>query len=229
MEEREETIDLQELFNILKKRLGLIIALALVAMIASGAYTHFFITPVYQTSTQLVVSRLHDDNPITQGEIAASIQLINTFNVILVSPAILDLVIEELNLEMSAGGLSSRMTASNAASSQVIALTVQHENPLYAYRIANTTADIFSNEITGIMNVDTVSILATAQLPTSPVSPNLTLNAAIGLVIGAMSGIFLVFLLEFMDKTVKTEQEVEQLIGLPVLGMIPVITAADFN
>jgi len=229
MEEKEETIDLQELFQILKKRLHLIVMIAIIATTISGAYTHFFVTPIYQTSTQMIVSNLYDDNPITHSDIQLSLQLINTFNDILLSPVILDQVIEELNLATTAGGLSGRMSASNSTSSQVIALTVRHENPISAYRIANTTAEIFREEVPEILNVDTVSILATAQLPTSPISPNLTLNMAIGLVIGVMSGIFLVFMLEFLDKTVKTEQEVEKLIGLPVLGMIPTMTEEDFK
>ena len=69
MEEKEETIDLQELLQILKKRLLLIVILALTATIISGAYTHFFVTPIYQTSTQMIVSNLDDDNPITTSDI----------------------------------------------------------------------------------------------------------------------------------------------------------------
>ena len=229
MQETEETIDLQEILQIVKKRLILIIALAVIAMALAGTYTYYLVTPTYQTTTQMIISNLEDDNSITHSDIQVSLQLINTFNVILLSPTILDQVIEELSLQTSASGLSGSMTASNADNSQVIALTVQHEDPELAQSIANTTADVFKDEITDIMNVDTVRILATAQLPTSPISPNLTLNLAIGLVIGAMFGIFLAFLLDFLDKTVKTEQEIEKLTNLPVLGMIPIMTAEDLQ
>jgi len=224
MKETENTSDLQELLQILKKRLLLIITLTLITMGLVGTYTHFLTTPTYQTSTQIVVSNLHDEYPLTHSDIQLSLQLINTFNVILLSPTILDQVIEELNLETSADGLSGRMTTSNEANSQVIVLTVRHEDPQLAQSIANTTVEIFSEEIVDIMNVDTIRILATAQLPTNPISPNLTLNLVIGLVIGAMSGILLAFLLDFLDKTVKTEQEIQRLTDLPVLGMIPIIT-----
>jgi len=229
MNERDETIDLQELFQILKKRLILIFIVAFIATFLSGTYTHFFITPSYQTSTQMIISNLHDDNLITHSDIQVSLQLINTFNDILLSPTILDQVIEELNLVSTADGLRRRMSSSSATNSQVITLTVRHEEPLLAYRIANVTADIFREEIPSIMNVDTVSILATAQIPTSPISPNLSMNTAIGVVIGLIFGIFLTFLLEVLDKTVKTEQEIENLIGLPVLGLIPSMTTEDFK
>ena len=223
----EETIDLQELFYILKKHLALIVIFAVVAMAVSGIFTNFFVTPIYQASTQLVVSRLNDENAITSADISGSIQLINTFNVIVISPAILDQVVAELNLDMTADELSSLMTVSNETNSQVMILTVRHEDAVLTHDIANKTAEIFATDIFDIMNVDTVSILAPAQIPTDPVSPRLVLNVGIGFVIGTMSGIGLAFLLEFLDKTVKTEHEVEKLIQTPVLGIVSTMQTAD--
>ena len=73
----EDAIDLQELFQILKKHLVLIVAIAVVAITISGAFTLFFVTPIYQTSTQLVlVPRVNMDTPLTQGEISTNIQMI---------------------------------------------------------------------------------------------------------------------------------------------------------
>ncbi|MCL2559248.1 MAG: Wzz/FepE/Etk N-terminal domain-containing protein [Turicibacter sp.] len=226
--EMEETIDLQELFQILKKRLMMIITFALTAAVFVGGFTFFFVTPIYQTSTQLVVSP-GNEGGVTHSDIQANIQLINTYNGILTSPAILHQVIDQLGLEMSAGGLASLMTAGNQTNSQIITLTVRHEDPVLAQRIAELTADIFINDVPDIMHVDNVSILAPAQIPSSPVSPRLTMNVAIGFVVGAMGGVFVAFLLEFLDKTVKTEHEVEQLTSLPVLGVISIMTVDDIR
>src|SRR5690606_19621051 len=88
--------------------------------------------------------------------------------------------------------------------------------------IANTVAEVFQEEIQVLMNVDNVNILSPAVLPEnpSPVKPNKMLNMAIALVIGLMIGVGLSFLLEYLDTTVKTEQDVEELLGLPILGFI---------
>ena len=223
----EDTIELQELFQIFKKRLVMIITLAFFATIISGAFTHFFITPVYQASTQLVLVPRMGMDPMTQGEISANLQMINTFNEVIVSPMILNEVIEELDLSLTASSLGSRMSAANRSNSQVITLTVQSEYPELARDIANTTAEIFEVEVLENFNMDNVRILARAQLPVGPISPRLTLNIAIGFIIGAMFGIGLAFLLEFLDKTVKTEQEIENLTGIPVLGSIPRMTEED--
>jgi len=224
----EETIDLQELFQILKKRLALIIALAILGAGASGAYTRFFITPIYQASTQLVfVPRVIDDGALQGGDINVNLQMINTLVEVIVSPMILNDVIEELGLEMSAGRMSSMINARSTSNSQVVTLTVQNERPELARDIANTVVSIFKEEVAENFHMDNVMILAPALLPGGPISPRLTMNVALGFIVGTMAGVFLAFLLEFLDKTVKSEQEIEKLIGVPVIGMIPLITAED--
>ena len=224
----EDAIELQELFQILKKRLMLIVTLAFVATKVSGAFTHFFVIPIYQASTQLVlVPRVEVGNSLNRGEINANLRMIDTFNEVIVSPMILDEVIEELDLSLTADSLGSRMSASNSSNSQVITLRVQNEDPRLASDIANTTAEIFEVEVLGNFNMDNVRILARAQPPSRPVSPRLTLNVAIGFIIGTVSGIGLAFFLESIDKTVKTEQEMKKLTGIPVLGIIPRIRVED--
>jgi len=121
------------------------------------------------------------------------------------------------------------MDARNASNSLVITLTVRNGNPKLAYDIANKTAEIFERDLPDIFNFDNVSILAPALIPRNPVSPRLTINAGIGFLVGIMFGIFIVLLLEFLDKTIKTEHEIEDLVNLPVLGVIPSIKPKDFK
>jgi len=226
--EETEKVDLQEFFQILKKRLVLIVVLAVVATTISGFFTHFFMTPIYQTSTQLaLVPGVTADMPLTHGEINANIQMINTLNEVIVSPMILAEVIESLDLGLSIGRLRSMMSAASRSNALIITLTVQNESPELARDIANVTAEIFYEEVVEHFNMNNVRILAPAQVPSNPVSPRLMMNLGLGFIIGTISGIFLTFLLEFLDKTVNTEQEVEKLINIPVLGMIPMITAED--
>jgi len=217
----EEAFELQELFQIFKKHTWLIIVLVLVGGLISGLFTHFFVTPTYQASTQLVlVPRGNEETPLTQGEISANLQMINTFNEVIVSPLVLDQVIEILALQSTASELRSSMNARNSSNSQVITLTVLNSDPELARDIANASVEIFKEEILYNFNLDNLMILAPALTPHFPISPRLTVNISIGFVAGIMIAIFLVFLLEFVDKTVKTEQEVEKLIGIPVIGVI---------
>ena len=219
----EETISLRELMETLKKRMQLILMITLTAVIVSGGVSFFLLTPVYQSSTQLLVNQSKSEQPAYNiGEIQTNLQLINTYNVIMKSPAILEKVAADLKLDLTAAQLNNKITVASEKDSQVINLSVQDTDPKKAAAIANKTADVFQDEIVKIMNVDNVSILAKAEVgeDTSPIKPKPLLNIAIAMVVGLMAGVGLAFLLEFLDNTVKTEQEVEKLLGLPVLGSI---------
>lgn len=227
----EETISLKELMETLRKRLSLIVLITTAAVLISGVVSYFVITPIYQSSTQLLVNQAKSDQPnFNPAEIQTNLQLINTYNVIMKSPAILDQVIEDLNLNMSVGTLNNKITVQSEKDSQVVNVTVQDPDPNKAAQIANQVAAVFQKEIVEIMNVDNVSILAKAEVGenAAPVKPQPILNIAIAFVVGLMAGVGVAFLLEYLDNTVKTEQDVERILGLPVLGAIATFEEQDF-
>lgn len=226
----EETISLKELFTTLKKRLGLILIITAIATMTSGVISYFFITPIYQTSTQILVNQSQaDQQQFNPNQIQTNLQLINTYNVIIKSPAILDKVKSELDLTESTGVLNGKITVGSEKDSQVVLITVQDENPEKAALIANTVAATFQSEIKNIMKVDNVSILSKADIgeQLSPIKPKPVLNMAIAFVVGLMSGVGLAFLLEYLDNTIKDEQEIEKLLELPVLGSIALMERDD--
>jgi len=228
----EETISLKELLKTLRKRLRLILIITFMAILISGVVSYFFLTPVYQASTQLLVNQSKSEQSAYQyNEVQTNLQLINTYNVIIKSPAILELVIKELKLDMSVSELNGKITVGNETNSQVVNLSVQDTNAKMATKIANKTAEVFQKEIVNIMNVDNVSILAKAEVTdhTSPIKPKPLLNVAIALVVGLMAGIGIAFLLEYFDTTIKNEEEIEKLIGVPVLGTIAVMDESQIR
>ncbi|MDX8289026.1 YveK family protein [Metabacillus indicus] len=219
----EETISLKELFQTLKKRLSLIIIITAIAAATSGLISFFVLTPIYQSSTQILVNQAKSDQQsFNPGEVQTNLQLINTYNVIIKSPAILDKVVQQLDLDMSSSQLNSNVTVASEQNSQVVTISVQDEKPEQAAQIANTIATVFQNDIAKIMNVNNVSILSKADLGTdpSPIQPKPLMNIAIAIVIGLMAGVGLAFLLEYLDNTIKTEEDIEKHLGLPVLGAI---------
>jgi capsular polysaccharide biosynthesis protein len=225
----EETISLKELLQTLKKRMALILVITLTAVLVSGVVSFFFLTPIYQSSTQILVNQKNQDQlQYNTNQLQTNLQLINTYNVIIKSPAILDIVADELKLGLNAQQLNSKISVGSEKDSQVVTISVQDEDPNRAAAIANTTATVFSNEIVTLMNVDNVSILSQATITDgqSPVKPQPVLNIAIALVVGLMAGVGLAFLTEYLDSTVKNEQDVEKVLELPILGVISVIDEA---
>lgn len=222
----EETISLKELFQTLKKRFSLIIAITIVAVMISGIVSYFLLTPIYQSSTQILVNQAKDEQGVyTAGEVQTNLQLINTYNVIIKSAAILELAKKELDLDITTGALNEKITVQSEQNSQVVTISVQDEDPQMAADIANKTAEVFQKEIVNIMNVNNVTILAKAELGEnpSPVKPQPLLNIAIAMVVGLMAGVGIAFLLEYLDNTIKDEQDIEKAVGLPVLGVIATI------
>ncbi|OIJ11254.1 capsular biosynthesis protein [Anaerobacillus alkalilacustris] len=220
----EETISLKELFETIKKRILMIIAITVIAVGISALFSYLILTPIYQSSTQFLVTHSNSEQQaISQGDIRTNLELINTYNDIIKSPIILDKVSDELQLNRSTNVLNSQITVGTRNNSQVVSITVQDPEPALAVQIANTVASVFQREIVSIMNVDNVSILSEAKLPEnpSPIKPNPMLNMAIAFVVGLMAAVGLAFLLEFLDNTIKTEKDIEKHLGLSVIGAIP--------
>ncbi|GAB6431324.1 MULTISPECIES: YveK family protein [Bacillus] len=219
----EETISLKELFHILKKRLAMILAITFGIAIISAIISFFFMTPIYQSSTQILVNQKKQEGTALQiGEVQTNIQLTNTYKVIIKSPVILEQVKEKLKLQETLQELTKNIDVANERDSQVISVTVQNKNPRTASAIANKIAEVFQSEVAKIMSVDNVTVLSKAEVfdNQSPIKPRPMLNVAIAFIVGLMVAVGLAFLLEYLDNTLKKEEDVEKLLGLPVLGIV---------
>lgn len=228
----EETISLQELFKTIRKRMTLIMTLTILAITISGVISYVFLTPIYQASTQILVNQEKVENSaFSTANIQTDLQLINTYNVIIKSSAILGKVVDELDLKTSATALNNQITVNSEQNSQVVNITVQNESPKAAVEIANTVASVFQEEVKTLMNVDNVNILAIAELPEnpSPVKPNPVLNMAIAAVVGLMLGVGVAFLLQYLDTTIKSEQDIEDVLQLPILGLVSPIPDKEMS
>lgn len=229
----EETISLKEIFEVIKQRILLILAITLGAAVVAAVVSYFVLTPTYQSSSQFIVNQSTQDQevPYNVNDIRANVEIINTYNVIIKSPAILEEVISQLDLPYTVATLSENITVANEQDSQVVTVTATDENPAVAVDIANTTVAVFQDKIQEFMNVDNVGVLTEAQLSAnpSPVAPNPILNIAIAVVLGLMIGIGLAFLLAYLDNSLTTEDDVEKHLGLPVLGVISHINSDDIR
>lgn len=220
----EETIELREIIRVLRKRIWIIVIITMIAAATSGIISVYFMTPIYKASTQLLVNNSKDNsiNSLTSSDLQLSLNLISTYMEVIKSPRILDLAAKELGMTMSSAQLGKKIDVSTVKQSQIISITVHDPNQHTAAQIANTIAKTFQREVPGIMQVDNVQILAEAQLESAPtpVKPRPALNIAIAFVVGLMTSIGLIFLIEYMDNTIKNETDVEHYLQLPVLGMV---------
>ena len=219
----EETIDLKEYFYIIKKRAWIIALITVVAMISSGIISFFVLSPVYETKTTLIVNteQVNETNTITGDQLNVTQKLTLTYGEIIKSRTVIDEVIQALNLDMEYGEVSKMITVSPVTDTQIIAITVQDTNPQRAADIANTIPRVFTKEVKRITKANSVEVIDKAVVAENPIKPNKIMNIAIAGVLGVMIGLFIIFVLEYMDNKIKTPQDIEKHIELPILGVIP--------
>ena len=115
----------------------------------------------------------------------------------------------------------------NSISGPVMSVTVQSTNPQIAKDIANEVPEVFGRELKRIAKVDGIEVIDTAVIPTSPISPNKTKNMMMAAIIAIVIGIFIVFLLDYLDNKIKTPEDIEACVGIPVLGTVHYYETGD--
>lgn len=225
-EDLEDAISFKEVLQLLKKRLLFILSVTLLAGMASGLFSYFFITPIFQSSTKLLINQTNDNQrTMNSGEIQvqANLQLIDTYNEIIKSSRILGKVAEKLASGITVEELTEQISVEKSENSQVVTIVVKDASAEQAAIIADTTAAVFQTEIVNIMKIDNVNILDAATVSNKPVEPNMLKIIAIALVIGFLAGIVIACLLDYLDNTLKSESDIEKELGIPVLGNIAII------
>ena len=220
----EETIDLREYFFILKKKLWIIVTSALVCGLISGLVSFFFFFLIYQANTSLIVNK-EVGNKVTEMTTTDDLNYVQklaiTYGEIIKSRAVITPTIEKLDLNMTYEALASAVSVTNVSDTQIIKISVQHENPKVAMKICNTIPSIFSEEVQRIVKASGVEVIDKAILPTNPIKPNKKMNVLIAMVLGVMVSVFIIFLIEALNTKIKEPKDIEEKLGIPVFGVVP--------
>jgi len=225
----EEEISLTEIIQTLKKRMKLILIITLISMAITALITFFILSPQYESSITLMVGKptakmsLDPENAITYQEIQTNRMLVSTYGEIAKSRSVLSQVIKELKLDLTTESLRGKIDVSLVKDTELIRIAVTDEDPEKAATIANNLALCFGEKVVDVMNIENMQVIDKAVPVFRPVSPRPKLNMAISLVLGLMIGIFAAFLMEFLDTSIKTPEDVAKFLDLPVIGSIPYI------
>ncbi|MGF7046859.1 capsular polysaccharide biosynthesis protein [Paenibacillus sp. DS2015] len=229
-------MELKQYWLIVKRRLLLIALIISVSCLSIGIYSYYFITPQYDASAKLIVNQYKDSSSlipsIDVGSINSTIGLIKTYKEIIKTPRLMKIVVKEYpELGVSYGELISKVNVSSVNETQVMSISVRDNSYEKAANIANAVAVVFQQKIPELMKVDNVSVLDKADPKElhGPVAPNPKLNIAVAFMLALMFGIGISFLLDYLDDTVKTEEDIENLLGVPVLTSIPRFKETDFT
>lgn len=219
----EETIDLKEYFQIIKKRAWIIVLITSIGIIVSAIISCFVLSPVYEAKTTLIINsdKVPGTEVITTDQINVSEKLAVTYGEIIKSKSVLDEVSDKLGLKGGYEEISENINVSSVNKTQIIEVSVQDINSRRSADIANAIPKAFTKEVKRITKANSVQVIDKATVPKTPIKPNKVMNVAIAAVLGIMISLFVIFLLEYLDNKIKTPQDIEKHLGLPLLGVVP--------
>jgi capsular polysaccharide biosynthesis protein len=224
--EEEMTLDLRELLYILRKRMGLIIGITLASTIISIIISFFVLTPVYEAKMSVVIGKSSSGPPTAEldyslNDVTMYQKLVKTYAEVAKSRVVAQSTLDLMNTELEVDDLMEMVTVTPQADTQLMDITVKSIDPEEAKQAVSSLTIAFVKRAESLIPNTSIEILDQPELPENPVSPNKKLNVAIAFFLGLMVSIGLVFVIEYMDNTVKTKEDVEKILGLPVIGLIP--------
>jgi capsular polysaccharide biosynthesis protein len=199
-------INLKEIFEVLRRYVWVIALITIITTSAGTFYSISTYTPIYQSTARIIIG--------------ADSTLITTLKVIIQDTTVLDKVVNKLDLPYSAEALSEKISVGSIESSQVVTITVIDTNSEQAAVLANTIAETYKEEIPTIMGFKNVKLLSDAKVDPNPINQDQKRTIIISFIGGIVVGIGFAFLLDSLNNSVRKEDEVEDLLGIPVLGSV---------
>ena len=216
-------IDVFQLLKILWKRKVLIALVAIVTGVVAFAYSSFIVKPEYTSTTRIyVVNRNQGDKSgPTNQDLQAGSYLVKDYREIILSQDVLEKVATDLKLDLPSKGLASKIKVTVPADTRIVSISVTDRAPEEASRIANSLREVAAQKIISVTRVSDVTTLEEARPATSPSSPNIRRNTMIGFLAGAVVMIVAVLLIELLDTRVKRPEDVEDVMQIALLGVVP--------
>ena len=222
-ENKEIAIDVVQLFKILWKKKIAIILTAIVAAVLAFGVSSFVLTPEYSSTTRIyVVNRNQSENVgLTNQDLQAGTYLVKDYKEIILSQDVLEKVISNLKLEQSGKGLRKKIQVTVPVDTRIVSIVVKDDQPEEASRIANALREVAAEKIIKVTRVSDVTTLEEARPALTPSSPNIRRNTLLAFLAGGAAMVILVLLLELLDDRVKRPEDVEEVMQVALLGIVP--------
>lgn len=222
-EQNTMEIDVFHLLKILWKRKILIALVAIVAGALAFAYSAFIVKPEFTSTTRIyVVNRNQGDKPgLTNQDLQAGSYLVKDYREIILSQDVLEKVTSDLKLDLSPKGLASKIKVTVPVDTRIVSISVNDRVPEEASRIANSLREVAAEKIISITRVSDVTTLEEARPAIAPSSPNIRRNTIIGLLGGTVFMIIAVLIVELVDTRVKRPEDIEDVMQIALLGVVP--------
>lgn len=224
--EQEVTLDLHEIIEVLSKRKKMIFLVTVIFVLISFVFGFFIAKPTYESKSTIVIGKAADSNKDQQNNLNDVVmyqKLVKTYAQIAKSRKVMGSVVDKVGNGLTIEDLEKRITVTPQTDTQILDLKVTAADPGKAHEILNSLCENFIKESKAIYPLGQVELLDKATMPERPIKPNKKLYILIAFFLGIFTSIGISFLLEYLDRTIKTEQEIERILDLPVIATIPKI------
>lgn len=219
-------IDFLHIVKSVWRRIWVLILVAVIGGTAGFLYSTFMITPQYSSSIMLYVNNssfsLGSSNfSISSSELTAAQSLVKTYSVLLKNKTTLNEVIEKADIDLDYTELYQMIETGAVKETEVLEVKVTADDPYLAADIANTIAEVLPDKIATIIKGSSMEIVDLAVPNTQKVSPNITRNTEIGLLLGAILTIIVLVILALLDDTIHDDEYILRTYDYPILAKVP--------
>jgi len=228
-------IELKDFFRLLKRKFWLIAVIVTLVTGAVAAFSYLYIQPVYEASTKIIVNKtrvVNGESELNVNDVEANIKIMATYRELLKTDWMMkDVLTAHPEFNLTSKQLIEKIRVSETADSQVMTFTVRDSSYPQAAAIINAVTKQFDAKIPELIAVKNIVILNEADPndQPAPVSPNRIMNTVIAFVLALLLSIVIVVMQEYLDDSLKSEEETEQLLGMPALGVIMKIKQSDYK
>ncbi|GAB6745079.1 Wzz/FepE/Etk N-terminal domain-containing protein [Streptococcus uberis] len=215
-------IDILTLFKKLWSKKFLILFTSLLIATLALMMSVFIMKPTYTSATRIyVLNKTQQSDNLSAMDLQAGGLLVNDYKEIITSRDVMNDVIAKNGLAMTPEQLSGKIAVTIPTDTRVISIAVSDKDPQQAADIANTVREVSSQKLKSVTKVEDVTALEKAQVPNNPSSPNIKRNTLLGFLVGAFLSILSVIIRELLDDRVKRPEDVEEVLGMTLLGIVP--------
>lgn len=215
-------IDILYLLKKLWQKKVLIIFSTILFGLIAFLISAFILKPTYTSSTRIyVANQTNENNSLTAQDLQAGSYLVNDYKEIIMSDSVLTDVINREGLSFTPKELSSMINVVIPSNTRIITVSVRSRSSEEAQLLTNTLREVASEKIKQVTKVQDVTTIEEAKLPESPSSPNIRRNVLLGLLVGSFIAIVLILVLEILDDRVRRPEDVEEVLGLVLIGVVP--------
>ncbi len=220
-----EEIDLVELLKMFWRKKNLIILITILFIGIGYIYTTRFITPMYTSTTTLVLASNNEKNKSnttsTAAEVAVNTKLVSTYSELIKSQKVLREVVADTGINITEEQLKKEISIESVSSTSLINISVEDKIPENSSKIANEIANVFTKKVAEIYNINNVQIVNQAEIPQGPSNINHKKDIVIFGLVGLLVSITYIIIANMLDTTIKSSEELDDIFGLPILASIP--------